>query len=472
VRRRFAPAGRLRGEVTPPADKSISHRAALLGAMCDTPVTVRNYLDAADTRATLGAVLSLGAGVDEREDELVIRGVGLHGAFEPTGGVLDVANAGTLMRVLPGWLAGQDGGRWTLDGDESIRGRPVDRVVEPLRAMGAHLEARAGRLPPLTVVGTPLHGARHALPVASAQVKSCLLLAGLLAAGETQVVEPAPSRDHTERLLARARAPLVREGLTVRVSPADELELDEVVVPGDPSSAAFMVAAACVVSGSRVVVRDVGLNWTRAGFLRIAKRMGAVIVGEVEEPPAEWARAGGAPRPAEAAAGPRTQAEGTPTAPRAPAAPPPSGPRVDAEPTGDLDVRSAPLEPTSVERDEVPLAIDELPLVALLGCFAEGDTVVRGAQELRVKESDRIGGVVEGLRRIGGDLDATPDGFVVHGPCEPRGGCFDARGDHRLAMLGAIAGLASREGVEVEGYEAVAISYPAFERDLGALLAG
>jgi 3-phosphoshikimate 1-carboxyvinyltransferase len=451
VRPRFAPAGRLGGEVTPPPDKSISHRAALIGAMCDEPVTVRNFLDAADTRATLRAVLSLGAGVDEREGELVIRGVGLHGAFEPTGGVLDVGNAGTLMRILPGWLAGQPGGRWTLDGDESIRRRPVGRVVEPLRAMGAEIEARDG-LPPLTLAGRPLRGTRHVLPVASAQVKSCLALAGLLAAGETEIVEPLASRDHTERLLARARAPVARDGLTVQVSAADELELDEVVVPGDPSSAAFMVAAACVVPGSRVVVRDMALNWTRAGFLRIAERMGAVIVGEVERPAAAGAPASGATIGPEPALGPE--------------------PASDFEPAGDLDVRAAPLEPSVVEPEDVPLAIDELPLVALLGCFAEGDTVVRGADELRVKESDRIAGVVEGLRGIGADVEATGDGFVVHGPCAPRGGRFDARGDHRLAMLGAIAGLASREGVEVEGFEAVEISYPAFEADLRRLAGG
>jgi len=447
VRRHFAPAGRLRGEVTPPPDKSISHRAALIGAMCDEPVTVRNFLDAADTRSTLRAVLSLGAGVDERGDELVIRGVGLHGAFEPTGGVLDVGNAGTLMRVLPGWLAGQPGGRWRLDGDESIRRRPVGRVVEPLREMGAQVEAREDGLPPLTVVAGPLQGARHELPVASAQVKSCLILAGLLASGETEIVEPLPSRDHTERMLARARAPVARDGQRVRVAAADELELDEVVVPGDLSSAAFTVAAASVVPGSHVVVRDVGLNWTRAGFLRIAERMGSVIVGEVEHPPGERAATG-----VEGRSG--------------------RGASVDAEPTGHLDVRAAPLEPTVVEAEEVPLAIDELPLVALLGCFAEGETVVRGAEELRVKESDRIAGVVENMRAIGADLEATGDGFVVHGPCEPRGGRFEARGDHRLAMLGAIAGLASREGVEVEGFEAVAISYPEFEGALRRLVGG
>jgi 3-phosphoshikimate 1-carboxyvinyltransferase len=448
VNRRFSPVGRLRGEVTPPADKSISHRAALVGAMCDEPLTVRNFLDAADTRSTLRAVLSLGAGVDERPGELVIRGVGLHGAFEPTGGTLDVGNAGTLMRLLPGWLAGQASGRWTLDGDASIRRRPVARVVEPLRSMGARLEAVDGRLPPLTVTGgAPLRGVDHHLATPSAQVKSCLIFAGLLAAGETQITEPTASRDHTERMLARAQAPIEREGLSVRVRPTDELELDEVIVPGDPSSAAFLAAAACVIPGSRITLRGVGLNWTRAGFLRIAERMGAVIVGELEAPP----EAG------------RGSAEGS----AASDGPPPA---VDAEPAGDIDVSAAPLEATVVEADEVPLAVDELTLVALLGCFADGETVVRGAEELRIKESDRIAGVVDGLAGLGADIEATDGGFAVRGGDGLRGGSFDSRGDHRLAMLGAVAGLASREGVEVEGMEAAEISYPSFEEDLGALV--
>ena len=443
MNRRFGPADRLRGQMTPPADKSISHRAALIGTMCDEPLTVRNFLDAADTRSTLQAMLSLGAGVDEREGELVIRGVGLHGAFEPTNGTLDVGNAGTLMRLLPGWLAGQASGRWTLDGDESIRRRPVGRVVDPLRAMGARVDAVDGSLPPLTITGgASLRGVEHDLPIPSAQVKSCLVLAGLLAAGETRIVEPAPSRDHTERMLARAHAPLARDGLSVSVRSTDELELDEVTVPGDPSSAAFLAAAACVVPHSRVTLCAVGLNWTRTGFLRIAERMGAVIVGELEQPPP------GAPSPG--------TLDGPP-------------PQPDSEPVGDLDVCCAPLEATTVEPDEVPLAIDELPLVALLGCFAEGETVVRGAEELRVKESDRIEGVVNGLRGLGADIEATGDGFAVRGGEGLRGGVFEARGDHRLALLGAVAGVASREGVEVRGIEAAGISYPAFEDDLRAL---
>jgi len=431
MNRTFKPAGPLRGQVTPPADKSISHRAALFGAMCDEPVTVRNYLDADDTHSTLNALRALGAGVDESvPGEMVIRGVGLHAALETTEGRLDVGNSGTLLRLLPGWLAGQVGSRWTLDGDESIRRRPIDRVAEPLRLMGAQVDARDGRFTPMSVTGADLSAIDYSLPVATAQVKSCVLIAGLLASGQTSVTEPAQSRDHTERMLARARAPFERDGLTVRVSATDELELEEITVPADPSSAAFHAAAAAIVPRSRIVLNGVGLNWTRTAFFRILERMGGVVVGELETP-----------------------TDATP----------------DREPNGDVDITQAPLDGTEVGGDEVPLAIDELPLVALLGCFAEGETVVRNAEELRVKETDRLAATVDGLRGLGADIEATDDGFVVRGGNGLRGGRIDAGGDHRMAMLGAVAGLASHEGVEVVGMEAAGVSYPAFEADLQAL---
>ena len=424
-----APAARLRGTIQPPPDKSISHRAAILATMAVEPVTIRNYLDAADTTSTLNAMRRLGALVEEHPQHIVVRGTGLREAA-PVSAPIDVGNAGTLMRLLPGWLAGQEGRSYVLDGDASIRRRPVDRIAEPLRQMGAAIEATDGRLPPLTLHGRRLHATEYVLPVASAQVKSCVLIAGLVADGTTTVVEPAPSRDHTERLLCCAGVRVERVHGRVSVTNQDELVLEPIEVPGDLSSAAFIIAAGILVRGSRLLVTRTSVNWTRTGFLRIVERMGAIVLGDLEEP---------------------TEA-------------------VDAhEPVSDIDVTAGPLRGTVVTPEEVPLAIDELPLVALLGCWAEGTTVVQGAQELRLKESDRIERVVEGLRGLGAAIEATEDGFVVEGTDGLRGGRLAAHGDHRLAMLGAVAGLASRDGVEVVGMDAAAVSYPRFLDHLAGL---
>jgi 3-phosphoshikimate 1-carboxyvinyltransferase len=427
---RFEPAERLSGELRAPPDKSISHRAALLGAMASEPVRIERYLQAADTLSTLEAVRALGALVEVHDEEVVVRGTGLREARDP-GETIDVGNAGTLLRLLPGWLAAQEGRSFTLDGDESIRRRPVDRIAEPLRAMGAELDARSGRFPPFEVRGSRLHAISYELPVASAQVKSCVLLAALAADGATTVGEPTRSRDHTERMLLRAGAGIHRHGRHVTVANIDELLLGGVSVPGDVSSAAFMIAAGVLVPGSRLLIADVGVNWTRTGFLRILRRMRGIVLGDLEDE---------------------------------------SGELVPDEPVSDLDVAHGALEGTVVEAEEVPLAIDELPLVALLGCFAEGATVVRGARELRLKESDRIAGVVDGLRALGAEIEATDDGFAVTGTGGLRGGTLDARGDHRLAMVGAVAGLASKEGVEVIGMDSAAVSYPGFVEDLAGLV--
>jgi 3-phosphoshikimate 1-carboxyvinyltransferase len=429
----WAPAKKLRGSVRPPADKSISHRAAILGAMAAEPVRVRNYLHAEDTISTLNAMRTLGALVTVDDDVVTIRGTGLRDTAE-VDGPIDVGNAGTLLRLLPGWLAGQEGRSYTLDGDDSIRRRPVDRIAEPLRRMGATIDATDERLPPFTVHGARLRSIAYELPVASAQVKSCVLLAGLMADGATTVLEPVPSRDHTERLLAGAGVTVHRNGRAVTVTNVDELVIDDLTVPGDPSSAAFLIAAGVLVAGSRIQIVGSGTNWSRTGFHRIVQRMGGIVIGELEEAPGDEV--------------------------------------VGHEPMGDLDVAHGPLTGTAVEAEEVPLAIDELPLVALLGCFAEGETVVRGAQELRVKESDRIATVVDGLNGLGGDLEATDDGFVVRGTGGLKGGTIHSHGDHRLAMLGAIAGLASDEGVQVVGMEAADVSYPTFASDLGSLGGG
>jgi 3-phosphoshikimate 1-carboxyvinyltransferase len=426
---RFEPARGLTGSLTAPADKSISHRAALLGAMASEPVRIERYLHAADTDSTLEAVRALGALVETGEHTVVVRGTGLREAREPDGPI-DVGNAGTLLRLLPGWLAAQEGRTFTLDGDESIRRRPVDRIAIPLRQMGAVLEARQERFAPLHVHGARLRAISYELDVASAQIKSCVLLAALAADGATTVGEPARSRDHTERLLLRAGVSIHRNGRHVTVVNADELLLEPLTVPGDPSSAAFMIAAGVLVPRSRLLIRDVGVNWTRTGFLRIVRRMQGIVLGDLEDE---------------------------------------TGELLADEPVSDLDVAHGALEGTVVEAEEVPLAIDELPLVALLGCFAEGETVVRGAQELRVKEIDRIAGVVGGLRGLGANIEATDDGFVVQGSGGLRGGVIDAQGDHRMAMMGAVAGLASKEGVEVIGMGAAAVSYPSFVEDLSAL---
>ncbi len=438
---RFEPSRPLRGALRPPPDKSVSHRAALIAAMGEGETTIEGYLDAADTRSTLAAVRALGAEVTRPASsphlgsdagrvgaeglELRVRGVGLRGVASAE---IDVGNAGTLLRLLPGWLAGQETGAWTLDGDDSIRRRPVDRIAVPLNAMGAEIECTDSFFPPLRIEAAPLRGISYELPVASAQVKSCLLFAGLLAEGETRIVEPLPSRDHSERMLAAAGAEIERGEGTVTVRPASRLEPGEIAVPADFSSAAFFVVAALLVPGSDLSLVGVGLNPTRTGLLSILERMGAEI--EVE----------------------------------------PEGER-GGEPSGRLQIRPSQLRGTDVCGSDVPLAIDELPLVALAACFAEGETTIRDAVELRRKESDRIVTVSEALTALGASVETSEDGMRIAGG-GLRGGAIESHGDHRIAMLGAIAGLASREGVEVAGMDAAAVSYPGFEADLASLGGG
>ncbi len=426
------PAGRIKGKLTAPADKSISHRAAILAVMADEPVLITNYLEAADTLSTLNAIEQLGALVERRSEGVMIRGVGLRNAQVPAQPI-DVGNAGTLIRILPGWLAGQVGSSFQLDGDESIRRRPIDRIAEPLRLMGASIVASDERHAPFTVEGARLQGIDYALPVASAQVKSCVALAALTAEGPTRITELGASRDHTERLMVNAGVKISREGDDLTIFPADELTLPErIEIPSDPSSAAFLITAAVLVAGSRLLIEDCSVNWTRSGFIEIAKRMGAVIITDLEERPSD-------------------------------------GGIAQQEPVSDIDVTAGPLKPTTVTADEVPLAIDELPLVALMACFAEGQTRIEGAGELRLKESDRIAAVVMALGGLGAEVEATDDGLIVNGHGSLRGGHLDAAGDHRIAMLGVVAGLASQEGVEVVGVEAAAVSYPNFLDDVAAL---
>ena len=415
----IAPAVSLRGAVALPGDKSISHRALLLGAVSEGETLVRGFGRSLDTESTLAAVRSLGASiVEEQPDVLRIDGVGLAGMREPSDAI-DCGNAGTLARLLPGLLAGQDGRRFELTGDESLRARPMERVSGPLSEMGATVETNDGRLP-LRIEGARLNGIEHEPAVASAQVKSCVLFAGLNAAGTTTVVEPIPTRDHTERMLRSGGAKLTVSRSRITVEQTERIALGDVEVPGDFSAAAPFIVGASLIPGSELYLHGVGLNPRRTGLLDVLERMGARVTVFNRR-------------------------------------------KVGNEPVGDVEVRSAPLVAADVSPQEVPRMIDELPLYALAAMHAHGTSRVRGAEELRLKESNRIEAVVDAVRTLGGRAWETDDGFRVQGvPTRPRGGRVRTYGDHRLAMLAAVAGAASREGVDVEDAESVAVSFPGF----------
>ncbi len=414
-----APASSVQGDIAVPGDKSISHRALLLGMIAGGESKLDGFGASKDTLSTVAAVRALGAGVEVDGDRVRIGGVGLRGLQEPAG-PLDCGNAGTLLRLLPGILAGQHG-RFELVGDASLSSRPMERVAEPLRALGARVETTDGHAP-VVVEGGELEALRWELPVASAQVKSCVLLAGLYAqGGPTAAVEPQSSRDHTERMLEAMGARVRRLPREAAVWPVERLEPLRATIPGDVSSAAPFIVAATLLAGSKLRLHGVGLNPTRTGLLAVLERMGARV--------AVFNR--------HAAGG---------------------------EPVGDLEVEAAELVATSIGAAEVPALVDELPLFALAAGMAHGDSVVTGAQELRVKESDRLESVKDALRPLGIHIETRHDGFRVRGvPSRPQGGgVIDACGDHRIAMLGAVAGLVSREGVELRGVETAAVSFPDF----------
>lgn len=423
-------AGSLRATLEIPADKSISHRALIFNAIADGPATVERILDSEDVRSTARCLESLGVPIDWPEGSPVARvsGQGLHGLFESEE-VLDCGNSGTTMRLLTGLLAGHPL-LSILTGDASLRSRPMARVIGPLRQMGAHIHARTGdTLAPIVIKGGGLHGAEYQSPVASAQVKSALLLAGLYAEGRTAVTEPLPSRDHTERMLAAMGASLASEGTTVAIEPAvAPLKPISLRVPGDISSAApWLVLAACHPD-AELLLEGVNVNETRTGLLDILAAMGASL--EL----LEQRESGG-------------------------------------EPVADILVRSSQLRAATVSGGLVPRAIDELPLVAVLGCFARGETVVRDAQELRAKESDRVEAVVDVLGRMGAHITPHPDGFTVHGPVELQPARVNGRGDHRIGMLAAVAGSLAGGETRIEN-DAVGVSYPAFWEHLAQVAGG
>ncbi len=422
MRLRIRPATRLHGTHPVPGDKSISHRALLFAALADGISDLRGWLPAADCEATLHCVRALGIQVERpAADRLIVHGRGLRG-LRPASEPLDCGGSGTTMRLLMGILAGFPFPS-TLVGNPQLSRRPMERVAQPLRQMGAEVITTEGHAP-VHVRGGSLQGIRYALPVASAQVKSALLLAGLYASGPTTVIEPAPSRDHTERLLEAMGAQVEREGEAITVYPAQRLSPISLTIPGDPSSAAFLIAAASLVPGGTVRIPGVLLNPTRLGWVEAWRAMGAPIEvrpeGETGGEPVGWLSAAAAPR----------------------------------------------LQAIEVAGALVPRMIDEFPIFAVVATQAEGVTEVRDAAELRVKESDRIAALAEELRRMGARIEERPDGFLIHGPTPLRGAVVHSHGDHRLAMALAVAGLIARGETVVEDAACIADSFPGFVESL------
>jgi 3-phosphoshikimate 1-carboxyvinyltransferase len=418
------PGRALRGRVRVPGDKSISHRALLLGALAQGDSRVEGFLASGDCQATLGCLRGLGVVIERYPPHaLIVHGRGLHG-LQPPLTELDCVRSGTTMRLLAGILAAQRFDS-VLTGDAQLRRRPMRRVTEPLGRMGAQIQTADGHAP-LHIHGRAQHGADHVLPVASAQVKSALLLAGLYADGTTRVHQPGPARDHTERMLAAMGAAIQVDGPMVAVSPAEALAPLALTVPGDISSAAFPLVAATLVTGSEVVVTGVGLNPTRTGLLDMLSDMGAHL--------SVW-----------------------------------EGPAQGGEPQGDIEARAAPLAGAAVGGDAVVRMIDEFPVLAVAATQAEGVTEVRDAAELRVKETDRIATVVAELRALGGQIEPLDDGFIVEGPTPLRGGRVSSHGDHRLAMALAVAGLVAENEIVIEGAECIADSFPGFVELMQAL---
>lgn len=416
---KLSPGGRLRGRLRVPGDKSISHRAIMLASLVRGTTRISGFLEGEDCLATLEAFRAMGVRIDgPQHGRVTVNGVGLHG-LRPPAGPLYLGNSGTSMRLLAGLLAGQAFDT-VLTGDASLSRRPMQRVTQPLAAMGAHIETSPAGTAPLRVSGArALQGMAYTLPVASAQVKSCLLLAGLYAQGRTCVTEPAPTRDHTERMLAGFGYAVQRHGATVCIEGGGALRASPAInVPADISSAAFFIVGASIAKDSDVLLEHVGINPTRTGVLDILRLMGADIVLS-------------------------------------------NGHEVGAEPVADIRVRSAPLRGIRIPEELVPLAIDEFPALFIAAACAEGETVLSGAAELRIKESDRIQVMADGLRVLGIDAWPTPDGMVIRGGI-PGGGRVDSRGDHRVAMAFATAALRCNDPLWIEDCANVNTSFPGF----------
>ena len=417
----------LRGELTVPGDKSISHRAVMFGSLAEGTTEITNFLQGADCLSTIACFRHMGIEIENTTERILVHGKGLHGLRKPDC-ILDVGNSGTTTRLISGILAGQDF-EVSLTGDDSIQSRPMGRIIRPLSEMGANIESVKGNgCAPLRICPGKLHAIRYNSPVASAQVKSCVLLAGMYASGgETSVTEPSLSRNHTELMLSYFGADVSSAGTTAVIQPEPRLTAQKVEVPGDISSAAYFIAAALMVPGSEILIRNVGINPTRDGILRVVRAMGGRIELLNER-------------------------------------------KMGGEPAADLLVRHSALHGTVIEGDLIPTLIDEIPIIAILAACADGTTVIRNAEELKVKESNRLDIMVTELARMGVDIEGTDDGMIIRGGRPLQGTAVDSRLDHRIAMSFAVAGLAAEGTTEVLRADCVDISYPGFYRDLESLI--
>ena len=415
---------RLRGELTVPGDKSISHRAVMFGSLAQGTTRITHFLEGADCLSTISCFRKMGVDIERNASEILVHGKGLHGLSAPSE-ILDVGNSGTTTRLISGILAGQS---FTseLNGDASIQSRPLKRIMTPLQSMGADIVSIKGNgCAPLRITGKPLQAVHYQSPVASAQVKSCVLLAGMYADGITRVTEPVLSRNHTEIMLNYLGARVTSQGTTASIEPEPVLRAREIQVPGDISSAAYFIAAGLLTPDSQILLRNVGINPTRDGILKVCRAMGAdITLLHVNE---------------------------------------------EGEPVADLLIRSSQLHGTTVEGSIIPTLIDEIPMIAVMAAFAEGTTVIRDAAELKVKESDRIAVVTEGLRRMGADIQPTEDGMIIHGGKPLQGAKINSYLDHRIAMSFAVAGTICDGTMDIVGGDCVNISYPKFYKDLYSL---
>lgn len=414
----------LKGTLSVPGDKSISHRAVMFGALAQGTTKISGFLEGADCLSTIRCFRQMGISIEQNGSDVLVHGKGLHGLSAPSD-VLDMGNSGTTTRLISGILAGQRFSS-TLTGDASIQSRPMNRIMTPLKEMGADITSlKNNGCAPLSIQGTQLHGIHYNSPVASAQVKSCILLAGMYADGETKVTEPVLSRNHTEIMLQYLGADVRSFGTTACISPEPKLTAREISVPGDISSAAYFIAAGLLTPNSEILLKNVGINPTRDGILKVCRQMGADITLFNEN--------------------------------------------LQGEPTADLLIRTSSLHGTVIEGDLIPTLIDELPVIAIMAAFAQGTTIIRDAQELKVKESDRITVMCENLKRMGADVTPTEDGMIINGGKNLHGACIDSHLDHRIAMSFAVAGAICDGVLSINGGECVNISYPEFYKDLYSL---